>query len=38
MEELFKKLKIKPKDKKLYKSAFSHSSYVNEQKKIITKD
>ena len=32
MEELFKKLNIKPKDKKLYKSAFSHSSYVNEHK------
>ena len=30
MEELLKKLKIKPKDKELYKSAFSHSSYVNE--------
>ena len=32
MEELFKKLKIKPKDKNLYKSAFSHSSYSNEHK------
>ena len=32
MEELFKKLKIKPKDKELYKTAFSHSSYVNEHK------
>ena len=30
MEELFKKLKIKPKDIELYKTAFSHSSYVNE--------
>ena len=30
MEELFKKLNIKPKDKELYKTAFSHSSYVNE--------
>jgi len=32
MEELFKKLKIKPKDLNLYKSAFSHSSYSNEHK------
>ena len=32
MEELFKKIKIKPKDKELYKTAFSHSSYVNEHK------
>ena len=32
MEELFKKLKIKPKNKNLYKTAFSHSSYVNEHK------
>ena len=32
MEELFKKLKIQPKDKDLYKTAFSHSSYVNEHK------
>ena len=32
MEELFSKLKIKPKDKELYKTAFSHSSYVNEHK------
>ena len=32
MEALFKKLKIKPKDRSLYKSAFSHSSYVNEHK------
>ena len=30
MEELFKQLSIKPKDKELYKTAFSHSSYVNE--------
>ncbi len=32
MEELFKKLKIKPKDINLYKAAFSHSSYSNEHK------
>ncbi len=32
MEELFKKLKIKPKDISLYEKAFSHSSYVNEHK------
>lgn len=32
MEELFKTLKIKPKDLKLYQTAFSHSSYVNEHK------
>lgn len=32
MEELFKRLKINPKDKELYKIAFSHSSYVNEHK------
>ena len=32
MDELFKKLKIKPKKMKLYKDAFSHSSYVNEHK------
>ena len=32
MEELFKKLNIKPKDKKIYEAAFSHSSYVNEHK------
>ena len=32
MEELFKKIKINPKDKELYKAAFSHSSYVNEHK------
>lgn len=30
MEELFKQLKIKPKNINLYKTAFSHSSYVNE--------
>ena len=30
MEELFKKLKINPKEKELYRTAFSHSSYVNE--------
>ncbi len=32
MEELFKKLNIKPKNKDLYKAAFSHSSYANEHK------
>lgn len=32
MEELFNKLNIKPKDFILYKTAFSHSSYVNEHK------
>lgn len=32
MEELFEKLNIKPNDKELYKSAFSHSSYANEHK------
>ncbi|MBQ6497944.1 MAG: ribonuclease III [Bacilli bacterium] len=32
MEELFKQLKIKPKSIDLYKTAFSHSSYVNEHK------
>ena len=32
MEELFKKLNIKPKDITLYKTAFSHSSYANEHK------
>ena len=32
MEELFKRLKIEPKDKNLYKTACSHSSYVNEHK------
>lgn len=32
MEELFQKLNIKPKDMKLYNTAFSHSSYANEHK------
>ena len=32
MEELFEKLSIKPKNINLYKTAFSHSSYVNEHK------
>ena len=32
MEELFNKLAINPKDISLYKTAFSHSSYVNEHK------
>lgn len=32
MEKLMKNLGIKPKDKELYKTAFSHSSYVNEHK------
>ena len=32
MDELFKILDIKPKDLKLYNTAFSHSSYVNEHK------
>lgn len=32
MEELFNKLKINPKDLKLYDRAFSHSSYANEHK------
>ena len=32
MEELFSKLNIKPKDIKLYNTAFSHSSYANEHK------
>ncbi len=32
MEELFKLLKIKPKNINLYNAAFSHSSYVNEHK------
>lgn len=32
MEELFKLLDIKPRDLNLYKTAFSHSSYVNEHK------
>ncbi len=33
METLFKKLKITPKNKGLYETAFSHSSYANEHKK-----
>lgn len=32
MNELFKKIKIKPKDENLYVTAFSHSSYANEHK------
>ncbi len=32
MDELFKKLKITPKNKVLYNTAFSHSSYANEHK------
>ena len=32
MEELFERLDIKPKNISLYKTAFSHSSYVNEHK------
>lgn len=32
MQELFKKLGIKPKSKGLYDTAFSHSSYANEHK------
>lgn len=32
MEELFNKLNIKPKDNRLYLTAFSHSSYANEHK------
>ncbi len=32
MKELFQKLKIKPKDIRLYDTAFSHSSYANEHK------
>ncbi len=32
MEELFHLLKIEPKDIRLYNTAFSHSSYVNEHK------
>lgn len=32
MEELFEKLSIKPKNIKLYNTAFSHSSYVNEHR------
>ena len=30
MDDLFERLNIKPKDKELYQTAFSHSSYVNE--------
>ena len=33
MEELFKKLNIKPRDIKLYQTAFYHSSYANENKR-----
>ena len=32
MDELFKILKIEPKDKSLYSVAVSHSSYANEHK------
>jgi ribonuclease-3 len=32
MDDLFEKLNIKPKDINLYKTAFQHSSYVNEHK------
>lgn len=32
MEELFQKLDIQPKNKELYKTAFLHSSYVNEHR------
>lgn len=32
MDKLFKKLNIKPKELKLYNTAFSHSSYANEHK------
>lgn len=32
MEELFKKIKINPKNLELYKTAFLHSSYVNEHR------
>lgn len=32
MEELFQKLNIKPKNMKLYNTAFSHSSYANEHR------
>ena len=32
MDELFKRLNIKPKNINLYKTAFSHSSYANEHK------
>lgn len=33
MQELFKKLNIKPKNITLYENAFSHSSYANEHRK-----
>lgn len=33
VDKLFEKLKIKPKDIKLYETAFSHSSYVNEHRR-----
>lgn len=33
MQELFKKINIKPKDLTLYENAFSHSSYANEHRK-----
>ena len=32
MDKLFDRLNIKPKDLELYRTAFSHSSYVNEHK------
>ena len=32
MDELFEKLRIKPKDMVIYNTAFSHSSYANEHK------
>ena len=32
MEKLFEKLNISPKNKNLYITAFSHSSYANEHK------
>ena len=38
MNELFEKLKIKPKEEKLYNTAFSHSSYVNEHKQYNSHD
>ena len=38
MEELFKKINIKPKDLKLYNTAFSHSSYANEQANFYIKN
>lgn len=33
MQELFKKINIRPKDLSLYETAFSHSSYANEHRK-----